>query len=132
MCTSSLGEQAGLGLFTRTGYPRAGCPISRFAEKKGQVDGCDVILCRGKEVPIERGPTAIDSLAAYSNSLPSHNNSTIKCINREVWIVSVRPIKKGEEIFTSYGRSYNSTTGGSVNLRTVRFGKFKGRGEMNN
>lgn len=121
VCSSTLGENAGLGLFARISFSKQQI-ITMFEETDKNTK--DVILYRGRTINIKSNPNKIDKLAVYSNTLLGRNNATIKKRNHQLCIIATKKIYEGQEIFTSYGPSYRST-GGNIYLKKIIYGKFK-------
>jgi hypothetical protein len=90
--------------------------------------GCDEVVAYFTGIEVERaifvgsseyhsnkgGGISIDSSiercsAACANSLLSMKNSTIITYRKQCYIKTIKPIRVGDEIYVTYGRSYRWT-----------------------
>ena len=122
---SSLGETAGKGLFATTKY-ETGDYIVEYAGKVIKNDGHtgpyvltlrDGFVVDGKD-KIDLGPYANDPIAKskvnaryYVTDIQQHEllplpQNTGATIHYRAWLIAIKPIQPGDEIFCSYGKKY--------------------------
>lgn len=106
---STLGEDAGFGLFARVTFLRDET-ISHFLGEASNEPGIhdSILLSRNRYLILNTRPTDIRGIAQFANTRPGNQNAKIivDAKSESARLMATKRINKGEEIFAAYGRAY--------------------------